>query len=298
MPNVEGSDPLFVNFRTGKPVQVTTAAIEDGAVTTDKLADGAVATLKIADNAVTTLKIADANVTNAKLADMAQSTIKGRGAGAGIGVPQDLTATQATAILDVFGPDSGAGGLKGLAPATVAGDATKFLRGDGTWQAQAGGGKTLIASGSLTGTNIDIANIPATYAYLSLHLAGISMNTDVRSALVQLSIDNGLNFDATAGNYIGYNVSTAPGLINNATATVLGAVTTTAASAQNMSLELFGYQGGMFPKSNYVATGGSGGNFTGSIWYFGSTTAINALRILLSGTGSFDAGTYALYGVQ
>ncbi|WP_323157051.1 hypothetical protein, partial [Pseudomonas rhodesiae] len=27
-----------------------------------------------------------------------------------------------------------AGGVKGLAPATVAGDATKFLRGDGTWQ--------------------------------------------------------------------------------------------------------------------------------------------------------------------
>lgn len=78
--------------------------------------------------------VADDSVTNAKLANMAQATIKGRASGAGTGDPSDLTAAQATAILDAF-TDS----LKGLAPAS-GGGTTNFLRADGTWAAPAGGG--------------------------------------------------------------------------------------------------------------------------------------------------------------
>jgi hypothetical protein len=77
--------------------------------------------------------IANSAVTNAKMANMAQSTIKGRAAGAGTGAPVDLSATQATAILNEFTGDAGAGGLKGLVVAPTTGDATKFLRGDATW---------------------------------------------------------------------------------------------------------------------------------------------------------------------
>jgi hypothetical protein len=72
-------------------------------------------------------------VTNAKLADVATGTIKGR-ATAGTGDPEDLTGTQATALLDVFGTVA-----KGLAPASGGGTAN-FLRADGTWAAPAGGG--------------------------------------------------------------------------------------------------------------------------------------------------------------
>lgn len=75
------------------------------------------------------------SVTNAILANMAQATIKGRAVGAGTGDPTDLTAAQATAILNTF-----AVGLKGLAPATVSGDATKYLKGDGTWAVPVSGG--------------------------------------------------------------------------------------------------------------------------------------------------------------
>lgn len=86
--------------------------------------------------------IANDAVTNAKMADMAQSTIKGRAAGAGTGDPTDLTAAQATAILDNVVGDSGAGGTKGLVPAPGAGDAAanKFLKADGTWTAPSGSG--------------------------------------------------------------------------------------------------------------------------------------------------------------
>jgi|GEM_PF-890386 len=69
-------------------------------------------------------------VTNAKMADMATATFKGR-ATAGNGDPEDLTGTQATALLNTF-----TSGLKGLAPAS-GGGTTNFLRADGAWAAPA-----------------------------------------------------------------------------------------------------------------------------------------------------------------
>lgn len=72
-------------------------------------------------------------VTNADLANMATATIKGRTT-AGTGDPEDLTATQVTALLNVV-----TSGAKGLAPAS-GGGTTNFLRADGTWAAPSGGG--------------------------------------------------------------------------------------------------------------------------------------------------------------
>lgn len=61
------------------------------------------------------------------------------------------SAAAQTALLDAFTGDSGSGGLKGLVPAPLTGDATKFLRGDGTWATVATGltvGSTAVASGT------------------------------------------------------------------------------------------------------------------------------------------------------
>lgn len=80
----------------------------------------------------TALTIANNAVTNAKAADMATGTIKGRST-AGTGDPEDLTGTQATALLDVF-----TSGAKGLVPASGGGTAN-FLRADGTFATPAGG---------------------------------------------------------------------------------------------------------------------------------------------------------------
>lgn len=87
--------------------------------------------------------IANDAVSNAKAANMATQTIKGRTT-AGTGDPEDLTATQATAILNNMVGDSGSGGTKGLVPAPAAGDTAggKFLKADGTWAAPAGSSST------------------------------------------------------------------------------------------------------------------------------------------------------------
>lgn len=84
----------------------------------------------VGDGATT---IAADAVTNAKLANMASARLKGRSS-AGTGDPEDLTGTEATALLDTF-----TSGAKGLAPAS-GGGTTNFLRADGTWAAPPGGG--------------------------------------------------------------------------------------------------------------------------------------------------------------
>jgi len=77
-------------------------------------------------------------VTLAKMANIATATFIGR-VTAATGVPEALTGTQATTLLNVF-----TSALKGLAPAS-GGGTTNFLRADGTWAVPAAG-----AAGSTT----------------------------------------------------------------------------------------------------------------------------------------------------
>lgn len=99
----------------------TVWTIDAGAVDATKLGAGAATTDKLGPAAVTEPKIADDAVPNSKLANMAPGRIKGR-VSVGTGDPEDLTATQVTALLDTFAGDAGSGGTKGLAPAPAAGD--------------------------------------------------------------------------------------------------------------------------------------------------------------------------------
>lgn len=71
------------------------------------------------------------------------------------------TGPQFTAQLSGFVGDSGSGGTKGLVPAPVTGDGSKFLAGDGTWTAIPGGGD-MLSTNNLS----DVADIPTALANL------------------------------------------------------------------------------------------------------------------------------------
>jgi hypothetical protein len=133
------------------------------------------------------------SVTNAKLAQVSTSTFKGRTT-AGTGDPEDLTSTQATALLNNVVGDSGSGGTKGLVPAPGAGDAAanKFLKADGSWAIGsanvADGDKgDITVSSSGTVWTIDNAAIPyaklqnisATQRVLGRNTAGAGVTEEV-----------------------------------------------------------------------------------------------------------------------
>lgn len=99
----------------------------------DVTVGGSGTTLTIDNDAISTAKIANDAVTNAKLANVPTATFKGR-TSASTGDVEDLTVTEATALLEAFSSS-----LKGLAPAS-GGGTTNFLRADGTWAAPSGGG--------------------------------------------------------------------------------------------------------------------------------------------------------------
>jgi hypothetical protein len=102
--------------------------------------------------------IANDAVTNAKLANVATATLKGR-ATAGTGDPEDLTGTQATALLDTFTST-----LKGLVPAS-GGGTSNYLRADGTWASPAGG--------SADGTLLDILIYTASGSFTKATYSGL-----------------------------------------------------------------------------------------------------------------------------
>lgn len=120
------------------------------------------------------------SIVNADLVNVAEATFKGRAAGAGTGAPQDLTATQATAILNAFVGDSGSGGTKGLAPAPAAGDtaAGKFLFADGTWKTPPGSGDVV---GPASATDNGFVRFDGTTGKLIKDSPATISNADVAS---------------------------------------------------------------------------------------------------------------------
>ena len=132
-------------------------------------------------------------VGNAKLASVAPATFKGR-VTAGSGAPEDLTAAQATALLDPV-----TSGAKGLAPASGGGTAN-FLRADGTWAAPPA--PSAPAWGSVTGTlasQVDLAaalagKASSAHAHLIADTTGLQTTLDAKQPLAAVLTNTTASF--------------------------------------------------------------------------------------------------------
>ena len=170
--NVSGSS----GSTTGNAATVTTNANLTGDVTS-------------VGNATT---IASSVVSNAKLANVATSTFKGRTT-AGTGSPEDLTSTQATALLNSFSST-----LKGLAPAS-GGGTSNFLRADGNWTTPAGGGTVTSVSGTGTVNGISLTGTVTSTGSLTLGgtLSGVSLSSQVTGNLPVTNLNSGTSASAS-----------------------------------------------------------------------------------------------------
>lgn len=192
--------------------------------------------------------------------------------------------------------DAGAGGTAGLVPAPVTGDATKFLRGDATWQTVSGGGgspggsntqlqyNNSSAFGGISGATSDGTNV--TFGSANLRATSPRITTGILDA-------NGagmFTFTATgsAANGFGFTNAAAGG------SPIISGVGTD--TDVDVTFSPKGAGSSVFTK-NLLFNVGSGG--LDNLIYVGSTsaTAVNAsFGFLVGGRGSDDAteGPYFL----
>ena len=156
----------------------------------------------------------------------------------------------------------------------------------------------IVAATAFPSANLVVVatSIPQTFASLLLVINGLSMDTASRQYYTQVSTNNGVGYDTTAANYQGvfFNNATAG---ENSAPTLFLMNTLAAANTSSVVIEITGYQAGSFPLAKTAGINITNGA-AAQIAYVGSTSAVDALRIIMNSTGNFDAGTYALYGVR
>jgi hypothetical protein len=246
-----------------------------------------------------TLRAKDDGITNTKLANMAESTVKGRAAGAGTGDPTDLTATQATAILNNFVGDSGSGGTKGLVPAPSAGDAAadKFLKANGSWVTPSAlGAVPLTVEGRLTltsGTPVLTSNVTgATTIYFTPFRGNRIALYDGSSAwevltFSELSISIPLTGAYRLYDVFIYNNAGTPTLEITAWNEISVAIT----GATNASPIVITSNGHGLSNNDLVAVTGVGGNTAANgIWSIANVTANTFELEGSTGSGAYTSG--------
>jgi len=187
-----------------------TWSLDANVVDTAEIAANAVTPTELASNAVTTVKILDDNVTYGKIQNVvADNVLLGNNSGAG-GIVDELTGTEATALLDVV-----TSGLKGLAPAS-GGGTTNFLRADGTFAAPAAGALVFVSEALPSAVStVDFIGL-GTYNQL------VFIGTDItQSGAAQITIrtstDNGSTWTSSAAAYDEALLSTGSDTSNTAT---------------------------------------------------------------------------------
>lgn len=164
----------------------------------------------------------------------------------GAGNVSDLTAAQATSILNAVVGDAGSGGTKGLVPAPGAGDnaAGKFLKADGTWSVPPGtGGGAGTTTNALTinnsgsgvasgGTFNGASAITISYNSIGATRAGAITAGDLTISTARLAGRTTAATGAIEEISVGANLSLSAGVLNTgATVALLASPTFTGTPA-------------------------------------------------------------------
>lgn len=153
----------------GAPVNAQyVTLVTDPGLTDERTLAGEATVVSITDGGAgspVTVGLATAGVTLAKLANLATARFIGRVTG-GPGVPESISGTQATTLLDVF-----TSVLKGLVPAS-GGGTVNFLRADGTW---------VVPPGALVSTivEVDFGSLPSWGADFTIVDAAVGVGSRV-----------------------------------------------------------------------------------------------------------------------
>lgn len=222
---------------------------------------------------------------NAKLADMAAYTLKGRNAGT-TGDPSDIDISALTEKTTPVAADLL------LIQDSAASNAFKKV------QAANLNKPVLIASGSFpAAATLSITDIPANFSYIQIMWNGVSCDTATRMLQLRLSVNNGSSYDGTAGNYPGFTTTGGTTLSAKSSATCLPEITLSNAAHTFKGSSFLINVGGMWKQYQ------SSAQYPGvaevfCIGRYENTTVVDAMQFLWNGSGNFDAGTYAVYGVR
>lgn len=162
------------------------------------------------------------------------------------------------------------------------------------WSTVASGGMTQIATGSLSGTTVSITSIPTTYKNLALVIRDVNFN--IGGDTIRMRFNNNSSgiygnkgFTETSANTnntsASFNIGYFPGLPDTLLySNILDYTnTTTFKMQQNFIFSTDGF-------TTYTLN---------NIWGFmGSTSAVTEINLFGDSGGTFNAGTYILYGVS
>lgn len=193
-----------------------------------------------------------------------------------------LTAAQVNNIgtnLNVFNPTSATNGQVWIANGS----------GSGSYQTPAGG-VTVISSGNLSTTELDLTSIPATYKELELHLTNVTTSAGER---IELQFNGQANSYANPG-FIDQAFSAAP----NSAGAIIGRTSTSGTTARfSTVVRLPNYATSCFQYGWVYRVGVNGTVEVRYFVHYNSQFIINRLRAYTTG-GTFTAGTYELRGIK
>jgi hypothetical protein len=167
------------------------------------------------------------------------------------------------------------------------------------WTTVSSGGMTVIASGSLTGTQVNLTSIPATYKNLRLVVRNFIPATDGDVLALRLQNDSNSRYRTTST-----QTSPANGQTFAPTSFIVNASQDDTVSESLIVIDFQDYANTLTWKmasitaiNNNQTTSTSLNAVTGTGVY-NQTTAISEINLFNAAAGSFNGGTYILYGVS